>query len=125
MSLKTTLPDQSISSESASCIFMVSNTYSIPSTVLNLPTTASGEEIRDRYRNLSLVYHPDKQRDPSLRETATQRFLEVQKAYEGAYLKPVNGMQLTLLQSCRTLSLGRSYWMTLWRKGLMEPQTGI
>ena len=53
------------------------------STVLNLPTTASAEEIRDRYRQLSLIFHPDKQVDAQLREAATQNFLRIQKAYEG------------------------------------------
>ena len=54
------------------------------STVLNLPRTASDNEIRERYRSLSLVFHPDKQRDDKTRETAARRFLEIQKAYEGA-----------------------------------------
>ena len=53
------------------------------STVLNLPKTASEQEIRDRYKQLSVLFHPDKQHDPSKVETATKRFLEVQKAYEG------------------------------------------
>ncbi|KIP02137.1 hypothetical protein PHLGIDRAFT_130897 [Phlebiopsis gigantea 11061_1 CR5-6] len=51
-------------------------------TVLNLPTTATKEEIRDRYRQLSLVFHPDKQHGKPTQETALKRFLEVQKAYE-------------------------------------------
>ncbi|VDC07489.1 unnamed protein product [Peniophora sp. CBMAI 1063] len=50
--------------------------------VLNLPRTASDNEIRERYRSLSLVFHPDKQRDDKTRETAARRFLEIQKAYE-------------------------------------------
>ncbi|GJE93752.1 DnaJ and DUF3395 domain-containing protein [Phanerochaete sordida] len=51
-------------------------------TVLNLPTTATKEEIRERYRQLSLVFHPDKQHGKPTQETALKRFLEVQKAYE-------------------------------------------
>ncbi|EKM57036.1 uncharacterized protein PHACADRAFT_254555 [Phanerochaete carnosa HHB-10118-sp] len=51
-------------------------------TVLNLPTTATKEEIRERYRQLSLIFHPDKQHGKPTQETALKRFLEVQKAYE-------------------------------------------
>ncbi|GBE87408.1 DnaJ-domain-containing protein [Sparassis latifolia] len=50
--------------------------------VLNLPTTASDNEIRERYKQLSVVFHPDKQHDGQAKDTATKRFLEVQKAYE-------------------------------------------
>ncbi|KZT10262.1 DnaJ-domain-containing protein [Laetiporus sulphureus 93-53] len=51
-------------------------------TVLNLPKTASEYEIRERYRQLSVVFHPDKQYDERTKETATKRFLEIQKAYQ-------------------------------------------
>jgi DnaJ-class molecular chaperone len=59
--------------------------FLIHSVVLNLPKEASQEEIRERYRALSLIYHPDKQHDldSSTKATAEKRFLEVQKAYEG------------------------------------------
>ncbi|KAJ3492248.1 hypothetical protein NLI96_g92 [Meripilus lineatus] len=50
--------------------------------VLNLPVTATDYEIRDRYRQLSVLFHPDKQQDERTKETATKRFLEVQKAYQ-------------------------------------------
>ncbi|THH19608.1 hypothetical protein EW146_g1595 [Bondarzewia mesenterica] len=50
--------------------------------VLNLPRTASDNEIRERYRTLSVVFHPDKQRDDTTKATANKRFLEIQKAYE-------------------------------------------
>lgn len=50
--------------------------------VLNLPRAASDNEIRERYRALSIVFHPDKQHDESTKETANRRFLEIQKAYE-------------------------------------------
>lgn len=52
--------------------------------MLNLPKSASDQEVRERYRQLSVVFHPDKQVDEGRKEAATQRFLEVQKAYEGA-----------------------------------------
>ena len=54
------------------------------SAVLNLPKSASDHEVRERYRQLSIVFHPDKQVDEGRKAAATQRFLEVQKAYEGA-----------------------------------------
>ncbi|TFK41618.1 hypothetical protein BDQ12DRAFT_710665 [Crucibulum laeve] len=50
--------------------------------VLNLPKTASQEEIHERYRSLSLLFHPDKQQDPERSEIALKTFLNVQKAYE-------------------------------------------
>ncbi|KAM5532138.1 hypothetical protein V8D89_014163 [Ganoderma adspersum] len=50
--------------------------------VFNLPKAASDQEIRERYRQLSIVFHPDKQVNEARKEAATQRFLEVQKAYE-------------------------------------------
>ncbi|KAI0938578.1 hypothetical protein AcV5_000221 [Taiwanofungus camphoratus] len=50
--------------------------------VLNLPNTASEYEIRERYRQLSVLFHPDKQHDERTKETAAKRFLEVQKAYQ-------------------------------------------
>jgi len=53
------------------------------SSVLNLPPTASDYEIRDRYRQLSIQYHPDKQRDESAKEIASKEFLKIQKAYQG------------------------------------------
>ncbi|CDO75734.1 hypothetical protein BN946_scf184921.g10 [Trametes cinnabarina] len=50
--------------------------------ILNLPKTASDHEIRERYRQLSIIFHPDKQTDERRKEAATERFLELQKAYE-------------------------------------------
>ncbi|GLB39157.1 putative protein with domain of unknown function (DUF3395) [Lyophyllum shimeji] len=50
--------------------------------VLNLPRTASQSEITERYRALSLIFHPDRQQDQRSKETATKKFLEIQKAYE-------------------------------------------
>ncbi|KAH8101824.1 DnaJ-domain-containing protein [Cristinia sonorae] len=51
-------------------------------TVLNLPKTASDYDIRERYKQLSIVFHPDKQHNENSKVTALQRFLEIQKAYE-------------------------------------------
>lgn len=53
-----------------------------PSSVLNLPIYATETEIKERHRALSLIFHPDKQRDERIREHAKERFLEVQAAYE-------------------------------------------
>ncbi|KAG6379727.1 hypothetical protein JVT61DRAFT_10261 [Boletus reticuloceps] len=50
--------------------------------VLNLPNTASQNEIRERYRALSVIFHPDKQHDERTRDTAASKFLDIQKAYE-------------------------------------------
>ncbi|KAH8116018.1 hypothetical protein DFH11DRAFT_1542806 [Phellopilus nigrolimitatus] len=50
--------------------------------VLNLPVYATEAEIKERHRALSLVFHPDKQRDERVRESANERFLEIQAAYE-------------------------------------------
>ncbi|KAI9460806.1 hypothetical protein HD554DRAFT_2176484 [Boletus coccyginus] len=50
--------------------------------VLNLPNTASQTEIRERYRALSVIFHPDKQHDERTRDTAASTFLDIQKAYE-------------------------------------------
>ncbi|KAH7926250.1 DnaJ-domain-containing protein [Leucogyrophana mollusca] len=49
--------------------------------VLNLPTSASQNEIRERYRSLSVIFHPDKQHDERTKDTASKEFLEIQKAY--------------------------------------------
>ncbi|KZT28084.1 DnaJ-domain-containing protein [Neolentinus lepideus HHB14362 ss-1] len=49
---------------------------------LNLPPSASDHEIRERYRALSIVFHPDKQHDEQSKDIASKTFLEIQKAYE-------------------------------------------
>jgi DnaJ-class molecular chaperone len=61
----------------------------VASTVLGVPRSASAEELRERYRALALVFHPDKHAsdgDERLRDVAAKRHLEVQKAYEGAHV---------------------------------------
>ncbi|KAK2461004.1 hypothetical protein APHAL10511_006945 [Amanita phalloides] len=50
--------------------------------VLNLHRAASQNEINERHRALSLIFHPDKQQDPRAKEIATRTFLEIQKAYQ-------------------------------------------
>ena len=56
----------------------------MPSDVLNLPVFASLQEIKERHRSLSLIFHPDKHHDPKVRDAAVKKFLEIQKAYEGS-----------------------------------------
>ncbi|KAF8633059.1 hypothetical protein AX15_001536 [Amanita polypyramis BW_CC] len=50
--------------------------------VLNLHRAASQNEINERHRALSLIFHPDKQKDVKSKEVATRAFLEIQKAYQ-------------------------------------------
>ncbi|KAF7974873.1 hypothetical protein HWV62_11131 [Athelia sp. TMB] len=53
------------------------------SSVLNVPKTATQNDIRERHRALSVIFHPDKQLDETKRGTASHNFLAIQKAYEG------------------------------------------
>jgi len=50
--------------------------------ILNLPPVASEYEIRERYRQLSIQFHPDKQHDEATKEMASREFLKIQKAYQ-------------------------------------------
>lgn len=68
------------------------------SAVLNLPSTASQNEIRERYRALSVIFHPDKQRDARTKDTATSQFLDIQKAYEGE----IQSLSTAILTCCYT-----------------------
>lgn len=52
---------------------------------LELPDTSTKDEIRARYRSLSIKYHPDKNRE----EGAKEHFQEISEAYEA--LKEVDG----------------------------------
>lgn len=63
--------------------------------MLNLPSAASDTEIRERYRQLSIIFHPDKHHGKDTEETATKRFLEVQKAYESMYIAIHSGGPVT------------------------------
>ena len=51
--------------------------------VLGLERGASPADIKRAYRSLSLIYHPDKQRnvDDDEKRKASERFVEIQKAY--------------------------------------------
>ncbi len=50
--------------------------------LLNVPSDASAEAIKDAYRALAVVLHPDKHNDPARKSAAESRFREVQRAYE-------------------------------------------
>ncbi|EIW77239.1 hypothetical protein CONPUDRAFT_168228 [Coniophora puteana RWD-64-598 SS2] len=49
--------------------------------VLNVPACVSDTELRDRYKALSIQFHPDKHHDPRTKEAASQHFLDIQRAY--------------------------------------------
>ncbi|GAC97525.1 hypothetical protein PHSY_005111 [Pseudozyma hubeiensis SY62] len=51
-------------------------------TILNVPVDASAETIKEAYRSLAVVLHPDKHKDASRKAAAESRFREVQRAYE-------------------------------------------
>ncbi|KAI8358030.1 hypothetical protein B0O80DRAFT_383103 [Mortierella sp. GBAus27b] len=50
--------------------------------VLNLSKTASDEEIKDSYKRLSRIFHPDKHSDPTLKAAAETKFHVINKAFE-------------------------------------------
>lgn len=50
--------------------------------VMELKNGASQEEIRSRYRELTKQWHPDRVKDPELKEEAHEKFREIQEAYE-------------------------------------------
>lgn len=49
--------------------------------MLGVSRDASQQEITLAWRKLSRESHPDKERQPDLREAAQQKFLEIQQAY--------------------------------------------
>jgi len=59
------------------------------SAVLNVNRGASQTEINERYRALSLLFHPDKQQSPERKEVAEEEYFKVQKAYQGVSLSMV------------------------------------
>ncbi|KAJ1837836.1 hypothetical protein LPJ73_007270, partial [Coemansia sp. RSA 2703] len=50
--------------------------------VLNVARTASGDEVRDAYRRLSRLFHPDRHQTAERRQWAQQQFHVIQRAYE-------------------------------------------
>lgn len=50
--------------------------------ILNVQKDATEEEIREAYRSLAIVIHPDKHTPPALKASAENRFRAIQRAYE-------------------------------------------
>ncbi|XP_013866378.1 dnaJ homolog subfamily C member 11a [Austrofundulus limnaeus] len=50
--------------------------------LLNVRREATQEELKAAYRRLCMLYHPDKHRDPELKQQAEQLFYLVHEAYE-------------------------------------------
>ncbi|KAJ7487766.1 hypothetical protein FB451DRAFT_1025706, partial [Mycena latifolia] len=85
------------------------------SAVLNLSKSALDSEIHERHRTLSLIFHPDKHRSEDAKSLATEKFLEIQKAYEVLsdpflrYACPCErepGLAVNWLEETRTKSSG-------------------
>jgi len=53
-----------------------------PYVVLNVPRTATTEEIRAAYLSLAARYHPDQHQGNPLEELASARMAEINRAYE-------------------------------------------
>ena len=54
---------------------------------LNIREDATTAEVKQAYRRLSAVFHPDKQQDESLKEEAAESFTKIKDAYEVGRLK--------------------------------------
>jgi DnaJ family protein C protein 22 len=50
--------------------------------VLSISSGASQQEITAKWRALSREFHPDKIKDPALKQAAQEKFMEIQQAYE-------------------------------------------
>jgi DnaJ family protein C protein 22 len=50
--------------------------------VLGISSGASQQEITVKWRALSRENHPDKVKDPALKQAAQEKFMEIQQAYE-------------------------------------------
>ena len=53
-----------------------------PYEVLGISPSASDEEIKKAYRNLSRKYHPDANINNPNREQAEEKFKQIQQAYD-------------------------------------------
>jgi DnaJ-class molecular chaperone len=61
----------------SSCLCVTLAQQKNPYKVLGVPESASDEQIKQRFRELSKKYHPDKNLDPKAKEF----YLEVTNAY--------------------------------------------
>ena len=57
---------------------MVTNPYKI----LDIPETATDEEVKSAYRKLAKKYHPDKYVDSPLKDVADEKMKEINEAYD-------------------------------------------
>ena len=53
-----------------------------PYTVLNIPSTATDEEVKKAYRELARKYHPDNYHDNPLADLAQEKMKEINEAYD-------------------------------------------
>ena len=53
-----------------------------PYEVLNIPSTASDEEVKKAYRELARKYHPDNYHDNPLADLAQEKMKEINEAYD-------------------------------------------
>ena len=53
-----------------------------PYKVLNIPNTASDEEVKRAYRELARKYHPDNYHDNPLADLAQEKMKEINEAYD-------------------------------------------
>ncbi|KNE56003.1 hypothetical protein AMAG_01847 [Allomyces macrogynus ATCC 38327] len=50
--------------------------------ILNVPRDATPEQIKDSYKKLCMVFHPDKNPDPDAKEAAEKQFQKISRAFE-------------------------------------------
>lgn len=62
-----------------------------PYDVLGIPQSASDDEVKRAYRELSRKYHPDANVNNPLRDLAEEKFKEVQEAYDTIMKERENG----------------------------------
>ena len=53
-----------------------------PYKILNIPSTASDDEVKKAYRELARKYHPDNYHDNPLADLAQEKMKEINEAYE-------------------------------------------
>ena len=97
-----------------------------PYDVLGVSPSASDDEIKKAYRDLTRKYHPDANVDNPLADLAEEKFKEVQEAYDTIMHERSSG---TLVRQFRQLFLWRLIFrqfgqLFLWRKFFSERRAG-